>query len=190
MGLFSKKEKKEGLICDYSIIYRGGLADYPKSKSSTIDFLVLNDRFELKPTFASKSWFKGLIIRYDKIKDIVITERQVSTVEGILGGLDSKQLNQKNNIHITFETEGAENILRIEMLSGITVMGQAKKCLEFEDRLKTNGIRDKFSKDNNNTLSKSDDIPSQIEKLADLLAKGILTQEEFDTKKTDLLSKL
>jgi membrane protease subunit (stomatin/prohibitin family) len=34
------------------------------------------------------------------------------------------------------------------------------------------------------------DVPSAIEKLHELLTKGILTQEEFDAKKTELLKKL
>ena len=43
-----------------------------------------------------------------------------------------------------------------------------------------------------NESSKSDtsDIPSQIEKLAKLKDQGILTEEEFQNKKKDLLSKM
>ena len=37
---------------------------------------------------------------------------------------------------------------------------------------------------------KPDDVMATIEKLADLKAKGILTQEEFDSKKAELLKKL
>jgi hypothetical protein len=35
-----------------------------------------------------------------------------------------------------------------------------------------------------------DEVMATLEKLADLKAKGILTQEEFDTKKAELLKKL
>ena len=35
-----------------------------------------------------------------------------------------------------------------------------------------------------------DEVMSTLEKLADLKAKGILTQEEFDAKKAELLKKL
>lgn len=193
MGLFSKKEKDENLICDYSVIYLGGLPEYPKSKSSSIDFLIFKDKFELKPTFASKSWFNGLTINFGSISDLQIVERQVGTIEGILGGLNSRQLNQPNNINITYNSNGQEIVLRIEMLSGITVMGQAKKCIELEDRLRTNGIRNKFIKvtnpiTENNILAT--DIPTQLEKLANLLEKGILTKEEFDAKKLELLAKM
>jgi membrane protease subunit (stomatin/prohibitin family) len=37
---------------------------------------------------------------------------------------------------------------------------------------------------------KPDDVMATLEKLADLKAKGIVTQEEFDAKKVELLKKL
>jgi len=37
---------------------------------------------------------------------------------------------------------------------------------------------------------KPDDVMATLEKLADLKAKGIVTQEEFDAKKAELLKKL
>ena len=42
--------------------------------------------------------------------------------------------------------------------------------------------------ENNNTGNS--DIPSQIQKLSELKNQGILTEEEFNTKKTELLSKM
>jgi hypothetical protein len=33
------------------------------------------------------------------------------------------------------------------MLTGVTVMGQAKKCQEFEDRLRSHHIRERFGGD-------------------------------------------
>ena len=43
---------------------------------------------------------------------------------------------------------------------------------------------------NETDQDESDDIPSQIEKLSHLKLKGILTEEEFDSKKKELLAKL
>jgi membrane protease subunit (stomatin/prohibitin family) len=37
---------------------------------------------------------------------------------------------------------------------------------------------------------KAEDVMATLEKLGDLKAKGILTQEEFDSKKAELLKKL
>jgi membrane protease subunit (stomatin/prohibitin family) len=40
------------------------------------------------------------------------------------------------------------------------------------------------------TPIKADDVMATLEKLGELKAKGILTQEEFDAKKAELLKKL
>jgi hypothetical protein len=37
---------------------------------------------------------------------------------------------------------------------------------------------------------KAEDVMSTLEKLGELKAQGILTQDEFDAKKTELLKKL
>ena len=42
----------------------------------------------------------------------------------------------------------------------------------------------------NSKLSTENDIPSQLEKLAELKTKGILTDEEFSNKKSELLAKM
>ena len=124
----------------YSVIYRGGLPTFPKGRPGLIDFYVLPDSFALRPTAGSKSWFPGLIVPYASVTSFEIAQRQVSTFEGLLGGLDSRQLNQPNNIHIGLRWNGLDLLLRLEMISGITVMGQAGKCRELVDRLRVHGI--------------------------------------------------
>ena len=185
---------QKGLFETYSVIYLGGHPEHPKSKAGSISLQAFSDRFMLIPTFGTKNWLKGITIKYESITDLRIVQRQVSTLEGLLGGLDSRQLNQLNNIHIIYKDEqGIGNlILRLEMLSGITVMGQAIKCLEFEDRLRTHHIRDKFrpSTIQSTPVTISIDIPLQIEKLADLRDKQILSASEFEAKKTELLSRM
>ena len=192
MGWFTK-HKDQGLIEVYGVVYKGGLAEYPKSKVGKIELKLYEDRFELLPTIGSKKWFRGLVIPHSKIFELQIVGRQVGTFESLVGGLDSRQLNQENNLHIHHEKDSGENaILRLEMLSGLTVMGQAKKCQELEDRLRWNGIKEKFisASDEATQGSKIDDIPGQIEKLASLRDRKIISQDEFDAKKKDLLSKM
>ena len=100
MGLFSKKttqetneNSSEKPIGSYKVTYKGGLTKYPKAKVGGIEFNMFNDRFELKPAMGSK-WFEGETIQYKDVSDLKIVERQVGTAEGILGGLNSRQLNQ------------------------------------------------------------------------------------------------
>jgi len=108
-------------------------------------------------------------------------------IEGLLGG-KPRDLNQKNNIHIAFRRAGQDLVIRLEMLTGITVSGQAGKCREFMDRLRTFGVLGKFR--GPTAPPPPDDIPSQIAKLATLRDQGILTDEEFANKKADLLSRM
>jgi hypothetical protein len=70
----------------------------------------------------------------------------VSTFEAIAGGLNSRQLNQRNNIHISFTTDdGIDVVLRLEMMTGIAVPAQAKPCAELEDLLRANQIPKQFA---------------------------------------------
>lgn len=125
-----------------------------------------------------------------------VVDRVVNTFEGVFGGLDSRQLNQKNNLHIRYSSADGEVMLRLEMLSGITVMGQAKKCRELEDRLRVHGVVERFAAapsprfDGAPRHASPSDIPAQIEALAQLVEKGFLSADEFELKKTALLARL
>jgi len=192
--IFDKSKKPLDLLESYSVIYLGGHPDYPKAKSGFIDFYICRDRFEFLPSNnITGKWFKGVVIPFDTISDFSIEQRQVGTAEGILGGLDSRQLNQANNIHITYmNNNGLELMLRFEMISGFTVMGQAVKCRELMDRLRAHQVLKNFRGKQEATSNKSvdTDIPLQIGKLACLEQQGIITHEEFLRKKADLLARL
>jgi len=174
------------------VIYRGGLADLPKAKTGGIDLTIGEDAFLFEPTNVSKKFWTLRSIPFASVTDVQIAERQVSTAEGLLGGLNSRQLNQPNNIHISYKGEGAaEVILRLEVLTGITVMGQAKKAAEFNDRLQALGVRNKFAaKLSSSAPPVTSDIPEQIAKLSALKDQGILSEPEFEAKKSELLSRM
>lgn len=71
------------------------------------------------------------------------------------------------------------------MLSGVSVMGQAKKCKELEDRLRNSGVYEKFSASREN--SGSVDISEELTKLAELHNQGAISQVEFKRAKSKLL---
>ena len=190
LGEFSKKEESPRLVEEYSVRYLGGHPAYAKSKIGKITFQLFDDRFEFHPTIGTKDWFDALTIPYSDTHDLEIVQRQVGTVEGILGGLDSRQLNQANNIQIQYDdSDGTTILIRLEMLTGFTVMRQAAKCRELADRLSVNSIRSKF-KSKEGASNNAAGVPELLEKLASLMEKGILTQEEFDQKKKELLAKI
>ncbi len=174
----------------YDVTYLGGLPDYPSKKLGKINLILRSSGFELRPTLGSQSWFAGFVIPYPRVADVILVQRVVGTAEALLGGFNSRQLNQANNIHIIADGPNGQLVLRLEMLTGVTVMGQAKKCREFMDRLLTLGIRNQFQQSPSMAPQPAGDDPMwQLERLAELRDKGILTDEEFSVKKAEILKR-
>jgi Short C-terminal domain len=175
----------------YDVTYLGGLPDYPSKKVGKINLILRSSGFELRPTLGSRSWFAGFVIPYSGVADVILEQRVVGTAEALLSGLNSRQLNQANNIHIIADGPNGQLVLRLEMLTGVTVMGQAKKCREFMDRLLTLEIRNQFQQSPPLAPQPTGDDPMrQLERLAELHDKGILTDEEFSLKKAEILKRL
>ena len=191
------KAPMEGAIIKYDVLYIGGLPQYQgKKKCDSIGLNIFEDKFYLKKGYVSKKWFEDMEIPYAAVKKLEIVERTVSNAEMLLSssGSDMKAMEQKNNIEITFDTpEGLELVLRLEMLTGVSIYGQAGKFREMLDVLRQNGILKKFKGEAAPAVAavpQGEDILGQIEKLAKLKESGILTEEEFVQKKTELLAKL
>lgn len=186
------KQPLEGALIRYEVIYLGGLPQYPKAKhGSAVGLNIMPDKFVFTKTGTSKDWFTEYQIAYDNISEITIEKRTISNTEMLLGGGNDPNQQQENNICITFEAEdGTELMLRVEMLTGVTIYGQATKCREFMDLLRQNGILKLFRKKCAEAAPAQQDVIAQIEKLAGLKAAGILSEEEFNKKKADLLEKI
>lgn len=188
------KQPLEGAIIRYEVIYIGGLPEYPKAKhGSALGFNVMPDKFVFTKTGTSKDWFEGYEIPYDKISDIHIEKRTITNAEMFLGGGNDANQQQENNVCITFESaDGKELMLRVEMLTGVTIYGQATKCREFLDILRQNDILKIIKANSKEEESKGGqpDVLEQLEKLSKLKDAGIISEDEFNTKKADLLSKL
>lgn len=72
------------------------------------------------------------------------------------------------------------------MLTGFTVQGQATKCEEMMDVLRINKILPRLNKQTNNNANNTS-VADELKKFKDLLDAGVITQEEFDAKKNQLL---
>lgn len=132
-------------LARYTVVYRGGLPELPKVKHGGVTLTVHEDRFELTAKRGTKFW-TDMVIPYSSVTNVSIADRNVSTFEAIAGGLNSRQLNQRNNIHIAYTNDdGLELVLRLEMLTGVTVPAQAKRCAELQDLLRVNNIPAQFS---------------------------------------------
>lgn len=183
----------EGAIKRYAVIYDGGLQQYPKHKSSEIGLNIMEDCFYMKATYTSSDWFEDMAIPYRKIKNLEIIERKISNAEAFLGAGsgDMKSLEQKNVIEITYLDENdCLQVIRFEMLTGVTVYAQAGKCVEFMDILRQNNILEKFKKSNEQEKKGEDGALEKIQKLALLKASGAITEEEFNEKKAKLLENI
>lgn len=192
------KAPVEGAIIRYQVIYRGGFPKKPQKQmdSLSLGLNIMEDSFIFKPeSLAKKQWFgeENFVIPYDKVVKFEIVKRQVSTAEALLSSNgDTKSLEQLNNINISYlDDEGAEQMVRVEMLTGTTVYGQAAKCQELVDLLREKKILNKLNKEKSESVqSAGDDVLAQIEKLASLKEKGLLSEDEFNQKKAVLLEKL
>lgn len=190
--------KRDKPIGSYAVIYRGGLRELPKAKTGKIKLDILEDRFRLSAgdRVARKFW-TDMEIPYQNVSNVEVVERTLSTFEGIAEGINSRQLNQKNNINFSFGGPDGPTVLRVEMLTGVTVMGQAKKRQEFEDRLRSYQIPDRFggaadtspeATQGGQQKGGSSSVADELAKLAALRQRGVLSEEEFEAQKAKLLS--
>lgn len=192
-----KKLPQEGGLIRYEVVYKGGHPDFQlgKKKSPYILLDIMPDRFSFLAQPLSEGWFTGFDIPYNRVISLEIVERVITNAEVLMSSSsNNSDLKQKNVIEIKYlDKNNDEYVVRNEMLTGFTVMGQARVCQEMLDLLRTKGVMKQFGGTENahsGNASTGDDIFSQIEKLAKLKEHGILTDEEFSAKKALLLDKL
>lgn len=185
------KKPLEGAIERYEFTYIGGLPDIPKAKSGAWGMNIMPDKFSFRVTRTTKDWLYDLDIPYSDISDIRIEKRTISNAEMFLGAGNDANQQQENVIVLEYtDKEGKKATLRVEMLTGVTIFNQAAKCKELMDLLRRNDILDKIKKSEGGAQPVADDIPAQLEKLAKLKEAGILTEDEFNAKKAELLAKM
>ncbi len=192
----SKEMKKtlEGAIARFEVTYVSGLPEIPKRKSGAIGMNIMPECFSFRPTMTTKEWFSDYDIPYNNISELRIEKRTISTTELLLGGSDNANQEQENVICILYTSNDNQKLtLRVEMLTGVTIYNQAAKCREFMDLLRQHEITDKFQNEKKNETGASsggNDVLAQLERLNQLKVAGIITEDEFNAKKAQLLEKL
>lgn len=189
------KKPLDGCIQWYEVLYEGGLAtigaEKTKAGSGSIGMNIMPDSFYFKPTITAVDWFADLEIPYDKVKKFELIKRTVSNAELFLSSsaTDAASLATLNTMAITYDdVNGDEVYLKMEMLTGLSVQGQAKKCEEMMDVLRINKILPRLNMESNGSIQTSQlSAADELKKYKDLLDSGIITQEEFDAKKKQLL---
>ena len=93
-------------------------------------------------------------------------------------------------MEITFTDQNQQmSTIKLEMVVSIfSGMPNYRACKQLVKIMKSNNIFEKFATTNATNLSA--EILTQIEKLAEMHKSGILTDEEFQAKKAELLSRI
>ena len=102
----------------------------------------------------------------------------------------SIQLKQIANVHYTTSWPGTSLEIVSKDTLKVTTLGSKELFSEFQKQLEI--ARDVGDNNENQNSSKNNslDIPDQIQKLANLRDQGLITEEEFSSKKAELLSKM
>ncbi|WP_061306764.1 SHOCT domain-containing protein [Clostridium botulinum] len=122
-------------------------------------------------------------VEYKESKDI---EKDVTMTRLLLLGIyafgaKKKKVENHNYLILTCNQNGIENKIIFESLNATLLVSDILKAR------RDSGIT---SKECNNATDKQDNILEQIKKLGELKDSGILTKEEFDKKKTELLARI
>lgn len=180
----------EKILANYKIFYIGGLHEFPADPKFMKTQIILNV-YENRLEFEPKNDFPGAVVLFENIQDIHLSRRNLQGGE-ILGlGLLSVATKVMNNINIKCaEEHGNTQKLVFEMISGGTIWGTVKKCNELLSLVPINPSAKQQTQTINDSKGDFDSIIQTIEKLSELKEKGILTEEEFLSKKKSLLQQL
>ena len=132
----------DGAIIRYGVTYLGGLPKYPKKLTGELGMNIMPDCFHFHPSSTLKME-EDTIIPYSCVEKLEITRHQITNAEMMIAsGTDMKSMEQENNIEISYRVDGKLLVLRVEMLTGVSLYGQAGKCREMMDVLRQNEILD------------------------------------------------
>lgn len=178
-----------GAIARYAVCYRGGLAQYPTEKKGEIGLNIMPGGFYLKGTVGVKEWFTDFSILYDRIRNFRIIKRQAAVWELALStvNINARDGETENVLEITYEDQGQERVLRLEMKTGTNVYSQAKKCQELLDLLRNEQILKRICPEENRTPQPQFSAADELKKFKELLDMGAITPEEYEFKKKQLL---
>lgn len=182
------KENRRNTLPSFSVSYLGGLYEYSE-KVNDLTLYFSDDHIELKSgKSAGVSFYKA--INYPQITDFQIKTEQVinPSVNDSSAIAYSRFFNFSTLLHIDFidSVKGKDKALTLRLSVGIGEHAR-ETGNNIIDLIKVNGYTDKFRKSGN---SGGDDIFMQIEKLAKLHKENIITDDEFESKKSELLDNI
>ncbi len=176
------------IIFEETATYEGG---HPKFLKKSRGKLALRaDGLEFQ---SGKSHF---VVAIHDVVECDLRPMQFSTLRSIVGGTARAIQTQTPMAHLTCFVEGHEYELRFHIGGALTVPGESENARKFKDALYTLAPSFATSSDASAALpdaashDDSADITELLRQLAALKAEGILSEEEFVTKKAELLDRL
>jgi len=180
----------EKVIAKYKVLYIGGHPDYPTDPKFLKTHITLN-LYENKLEFLGKDWFPGVVIPFDLIQDVFLSKREISGLDVLGLGVLAGTTKVLNNINIQYvDDRGTTLNLIFEMISGGTIWGTVKKCRQLLSYIPVNHARQDTSGKAEPQNDDFDSVLQTIQKLSQLREQGILTEEEFKSKKEELLKNI
>lgn len=134
---------------------------------------------------------KRMILYYkplhDGISDIVSIKdiKDIQLIKEVMTGINHIQVYTEDKLY-DFTVAPKQKAFKISTSASVTnAVNKIYRAFLFAKN--PNGFKKSESE---KSTDQSADIPEQIEKLSDLKNKGIISEEEFQAKKTELLSRL
>lgn len=166
-------------IKKFEMQYDFGYPNYCYEKLKKINFFIMEDRFIIKAredTQGSEYPFDPIEIPFSSVSDVEYVEYHATSTRFFHG------------IEMKIMINGVECIIGLKTAS-IVIEKTLRQCQEFISYLRTNNYYAKFKKQDQKATSK-DDIFTAIEKLGYLYRQGVLTFDEFQSKKEELLKRI
>ena len=166
------------LLRTYKVTYISGAPNFKKIKRGLLMQLYSNAF-----VFSGKS-FPTVCIPYASVINF-----NLAVGYGSLMDFRPSDMASAKVIELTYVDEYQQiNLIKFELAPSVNVFNDYRTRMELVPFLKASGIFDKFNLSAH--AGQSNDITAQIEKLAELNKAGILTDDEFQIKKEELLKRI
>jgi hypothetical protein len=177
------EDRGEPLIFWQVANYREGIADHNRQSKKNGYIYVCRDHLcfiDVEVRWA---------VAWERVLDADLDIFKPGTVQSMLAGLNSMVLRQiRSALAVTYFNEvGVRRTARFNIHGAVTVYGDQDKATELVGHVNT--FRPRFA-GAGPPAAQQVDVGALIEKLASLRERGILSDEEFQKKKAELLSRL
>ncbi len=165
--------------------YRGGILEHPYSADNPGRSCILKDRIIFYDDRIA------LEICYKQIINVELDYFQLRGGRALLAGKNARMLQEvKNIVAITFlNSNNIKQTLKLQIHGAKTIMGEGLKAEEFLNYILSFNNEFKTDKPDNND-NKNQNSLGLLKELKDLKDAGIITESEFELKKSEILNRL